>query len=601
LALINRPDHPWRPLFDQRREWAFALLLALGVIAAFWPALNNGFISYDDTLYITENQAVRSGLSRASFIWAWTTTHTGNWIPLTWLSLMLDSEIFGLNPGGFHLTNLLLHLANSLILFLVLKRMTGASGRSALVAALFALHPLHVESVAWAAERKDVLSAFFWMLTLLAYFHYVQRPGVVRYILVFLFLAAGLLAKPMLVTLPFVLLLLDYWPLNRLRPTSSGQAVSLIPAETRGIRPPEATLKGLVLEKLPLLALVGFLSLAAFKAQSAGGTMADVETLSLPIRAANAAMAYVAYLGKMVWPVKLAVFYPHPKENISCVAAITAGLFLLLMTIAAVWPGRRRRYLPVGWLWYLGTLIPVIGLVQVGRQAMADRYTYLPLIGVFILIAWGAAELTSSWKRQKIVLTILSLIILFTLAAVTHWQAGYWKNSRTLFERALAVTSNNDIMHYNLGVILTEQGRFDEALRHYREALRIRPGYAKVHNNLGSILALRGRSKEAAEHFAKAIQNAPDDPTGYVNLGGLSALDGDIEGAMKSFRKALTLDPNFAEAHNYLGMALASRGRLKEAVHHFARAVEIAPQYELAQANLNRAREILRKTNQGSP
>jgi len=601
LALISRQDK-LRRFFDRRREWAVALLLALGVIAAFWPALNNGFISYDDTLYITENQAVRSGLSRASFIWAWTTTHTGNWIPLTWLSLMLDSEIFGLNPGGFHLTNILLHLANTLILFLVLKRMTGAFWRSALVAALFALHPLRVESVAWAAERKDVLSAFFWMLTLLAYFHYVQRPGLARYTLVFIFLAAGLSAKPMLVTLPFVLLLLDHWPLNRFRPASPGQEVSSAPSGTMEARQAKAsTLKGLILEKIPLLALVGFFSLAAFKAQSAGGTMADVETLSLPVRAANAAMAYVVYLGKMVWPVNLAVFYPHPKENISYAAAIAAGLLLFLLTLAAVWPGRRRRYLPVGWLWYLGTLIPVIGLVQVGRQALADRYTYLPLIGVFIIIAWGAVELTSSWKRQKTILMPVAVVVLLTLAVVTGWQTGHWKNSRTLFERALAVTSNNDIMHYNLGVVLTEQGRFDEALRHYREALRIRPGYAKVHNNLGSILALRGQTQEAAGHFVQAIQSAPDDPTGYVNMGGLAAMSGNTEAAIEHFRKALTLDPNFAEAHNYLGMALASRGRIKEAVHHFTRAVEIAPQYEHARSNLKRARGILEKMNQGSP
>jgi len=597
LALMGGQEK-LRRFFDRRREWAAALVLALTVLIAFGPALNNEFVSYDDQEYITENAAVRSGLNSRSFIWAWTTTHTGNWIPLTWLSLMLDAEIFGLNPGGFHLTNILFHLANSLILFLVLKQMTGSFWRSALAAALFALHPLRVESVAWAAERKDVLSGFFWMLTIWAYGHYVQRPGAARYMVVFLGLAAGLLAKPMLVTLPFVLLLLDYWPLNRLRTAP----VSSAPSGTMEAKPAKAsTIKGLILEKIPLLALVGFLSLAAFKAQSAGGTMAGTETLPLSIRLANAATAYVTYLGKMFWPVNLAVFYPHPKENISYGAAMAAGLLLFFLTLAAVRLGRRRRYLTVGWLWYLGTLVPVIGLVQVGRQALADRYTYLPLIGVFIIVAWGAVELTSSWKRQKTALTVSAVVILCVLASATRWQVGHWKDSRTLFERALAVTADNDVMHYNLGVVLTEQGRFDEALRHYREALRIRPGYAKAHNNLGSLLALRGRTKEAAGHFVQAIQSAPNDPTGYVNMGGLAGMAGDTETAIEHFRKALALDPNYAQAHNFLGMALASRGRIKEAVHHFTLAVEIAPQYEHARSNLKRARGILQKMNQGAP
>ncbi len=384
-----------------RREILICLFLVLATLTVYWQVGNYEFVNFDDDKYIIENFHVQKGLTRDSVIWAFTATHVSNWHPLTWLSHMLDFQLYGLNPSGHHLTNVFFHLVNTLLLFLVLKLMTGALWRSGLVAALFAVHPLHVESVVWVAERKDVLSTLFWMLTLWAYLGYTKRPGVKRYLVILLAFALGLMAKPMLVTLPFVLLLLDYWPLKRIE---LGQSAIGLPAASQPstiANKPGAQAFRLLLEKTPMFVLAAVSSVVTFIVQKSGGAVGALETYPFKIRMANALLSYVIYLKKMIWPQNLAVFYPHPGQSLPMWQAAGAGLLLVVVSIAVIRAGRRYPYLPVGWLWYVGTLVPVIGLVQVGDQAMADRYTYVSLIGLFIVVAWGVPDVARSWRYGK--------------------------------------------------------------------------------------------------------------------------------------------------------------------------------------------------------
>ena len=490
---------------------------------------------------------------------------------------MLDMEIYGLDPAGFHLTNLALHLANVLLFYLLLLRMTGSLWPSVLAAALFALHPLHVESVAWIAERKDVLSTFFWMLTCLAYVRYTAAPGLGRYALVFFCLALGLMSKPMLVTLPLVLLLLDFWPLGRLGPDGGA-----------GWRPAAGRLKSLLWEKVPLLSLSAASALVTLWAQKAGGSLKTLDVYPFGVRAANAVLAYAGYVGKLVFPKDLAVLYPHPGRR-----SPGSGPY------GRRGPGRGDRAGPaggrasalpaVGWLWYLGTLVPVIGLVQVGQQAMADRYAYVPALGLYILAAWGAADLAARFKPRPAALAAGALIVLALLGLRTHRQLGYWKDSRILAEHALAVAPVNPSMHYNLGVYWTKAGRYEEAVRHYRLAVRQRPGYAKAHINLGNLLALRGRSGEARRHLTRALEIAPGGWSIHMNLGALAAREGKFDLAETHFRRAVGMQPASAMARNYLGQVLAVQGRMKEAIDQFRRAVALDPKSEPARANLKRA------------
>ena len=501
-----------------RYKLLVCVFLAVATLAVYWQVGSYEFVNYDDNYYISDNSHVQQGLTGDSIIWAFTATHIANWHPLTWLSHMLDCQLYGMNPTGHHLTNVFFHLVNTLLLFLVLKWMTGALWRSGFVAALFALHPLHVESVAWVAERKDVLSTLFWMLTMWAYLGYTKRPGVKRYLLILLFFALGLMAKPMLVTLPFVLLLLDYWPLGRIWLGQSGIEHPVANQANIAAKKPRTQIFRLLLEKTPLFALAAVSSVVTFIVQKSGGAVKALETYPFNIRITNAMVSYFRYISKAIWPQKLAALYPHPGQSLPMWHAALAGLLLVVISTVVIRAGRRCPYLPVGWLWYVGTLVPVIGLVQVGEQAMADRYTYVSLIGLFIIIAWGVPELVKGWRQRRLALGVSAGVLLLGLMVCTWFQARHWKDTITLFTHAVNVTANNYVAHYSLGLALGKEGKLEESMEHSYKALRIKPDYADAHNNLGTALAKQGRMKEAAAHFSEALRINPDYQKARENL-----------------------------------------------------------------------------------
>ncbi len=558
------------------------LILILATLVVFWRLPGYEFVGFDDDLYVYENLFVQKGLSEENITWAFKTFITGNWHPLTWLSHMFDCQLFGLKPGMHHLTNLLLHIANSLLLYLVLRKMTGTRWRSAFVASLFALHPLHVESVAWVAERKDVLSTFFWLLTMWSYAFYAERPAANRYMLTLLFFALGLMVKPMLVTLPFVLLLTDYWPLHRVqmfRFTNNRQGRKFSALQ-------------LIWEKVPFFTLATASSVVTLIAQRAGGAATSLDVLPIKIRIANAFISYISYIGKMIWPRNLAVLYPMPKIFFAWQAAV-AGLLLLCISIVLIRAMRRRPYLGVGWLWYLGTLFPVIGLVQVGVQSMADRYTYVPLIGLFILLTWGFHDLTGRWRHGRIAAATCAALILLGLMAGASFQVRHWKTSTTLFTHTLGITSNNWLIHNNLGVALAKEGKLNEAIRHYSEALRIKQNYALAHNNLGVALRLQGRLDEAIRHHSEALRIKPDFAKAHNNLGIALSRQGKMKEAIDHYSEALRIDPNYSEAHNNLGIVLDTQGEWEEAIRHYSEALRLDPDY--AKAHFNLAGTLLRQ------
>ena len=563
-----------------------SLFLLLAILAVFWPVQDHGFVNFDDGTYICNNSQVRNGLNWHGVQWAFTTTHANFWHPLTWLSHMLDCELYGLNPAGHHLANLLLHMASALLLFLVFHRMTHAVWKSAFVAALFALHPLHVESVAWASERKDVLSTLFWILTMGAYAAYVEAPGKKRYLMVLVCFVLGLMAKPMLVTLPFVLLLLDYWPLGRW-PLKS--PTPLCPEQIGCLTGSHDRRKGagyLLAEKTPLFALAAASSIVAFVAQQQGGATKTLASFPMDIRIANAMLSYVGYMGKMIWPTNLAVFYPHPGNTVVMWQAVLAALFLLGLSFSTSRRAKEQPYLPVGWLWYLGTLVPVIGLVQVGDHAMADRYTYVPLIGLFIVMAWGLPDLLARRSHGRFVLTLSALAVIIGCMICSSLQVRHWKNSITLFTHTLQATPNNPQAHTNLGIALAEQGRLDEAVRHYAEALRIKPDFLPARINLGGALAGQDKFDEALAQYSEALRIAPDSADAHYNLANVLARHGRPLEAVAHYAEALRIKPDDWQAHNNLGIALASHDRMSQAVAHFRQALEIKPNFPEARHNL---------------
>jgi Flp pilus assembly protein TadD len=540
---------------------------------------------------------VQKGLTSKGIIWAFATSQTGNWHPLTWISHMLDCELYGLNPKGHHLTNVLLHMANAILLFVALRLMTGAIWRSGLVAALFALHPLHVESVAWAAERKDVLSTFFWMLTLVAYISYVNRAGGKRYVLVLVTFSLGLMAKPMLVTLPFVLLLLDYWPLNRFQPGATTASTVGQPLGLLSSGDDKSPILKAVIEKVPLFVMSLFSCLVTVMAQQEAGAVSTLKIVPFKLRIANGLVSSVAYMGKMIWPLDLAVFYPHPGSELPIWEPAVAGLFLLFVSAVALWGAHRCRYVLVGWLWYLGTLVPVIGLVQVGEQAMADRYTYVPLIGLFIIVVWGLADLVKKWRSIRWVVGVSTAVMVLALMAGSWLQVGYWKNSIQLFEHALDVTSNNYVAHYTLGNALAAQGNLAGAMSHYHEALEINPNFAEAHNNLGNAMAVQGNLAGAISHYHKALQINPDHAEAHRNLAVALDRQGKHLEALQHYVEALRISPHDAQSHNNLGVALAEQGRYEEAVAHFTEALRIDPNFKEAQRNLKLSQELMEKSS----
>jgi protein O-mannosyl-transferase len=574
------------------RTAAVCAALLLLTFIAFQSVLSSRFTTFDDPYYVSSNPQVQKGLTWESVRWAFTTHETANWHPVTWLSHMLDVRLFGMNPGLHHLTSLLLHALNAVLLFLLLFRMTGALWRSAFAAALFALHPLHVESVAWIAERKDVLSTLFWLLTTGAWLAYVKSKKPAPYGLMLAFFALGLMAKPMLVTLPFTLLLLDFWPLRRLAFPLRGHSDDL---------------KKLLWEKAPLFAMAAASGVVTIIAQRSGGAVAALSELPLGERAANAARSYAAYLGKAMWPSPLAAFYPHPHAGVRTLTVIAALLALAGITAAAVLLKKKAPYLPMGWLWYLGTLVPVIGLMQVGEQAMADRYTYVPLIGIFIAAAWGLGALADGWGKGRVAAVAAALSALSALAIMTRIQAAYWTDSITLFEHALKVTPENALAQSNLGVALSLQGRMQEAIPHLQESLRIAPGYPNVHISLGNALSATGRAEEAAAEYAEALKVKPDDVMALTNLGMTLGMLNRLPEAVERLREAVRLEPGNIEARLNLGTALDRMNRLPEALEQFQEALRLKPDgarildnLGLALGKMNRLPEAVERFQQAA-
>ncbi len=637
------------------------LLLAVVTVLCYWPMVHHDFISLDDPYYVLDNPHVTSGLTWPGLLWAFSSGYSANWHPLTWVSHMMDCSLYGLDAGGHHSTNLVFHVADVLLLFLLFCRMTGAVWRSALVAALFAWHPLHVESVAWASERKDVLSTFFFLLTLAAYIRYTQesdkaaeqesgvrsqesessiqpqvsssqslrtdqtglsgspvsiQPQVSSaqssarstlhaprfYALALLFFALGLMSKPMLVTVPFVLLLLDYWPLQRLQ-LSSCSAPSTLHA-------PRCPLQRLFLEKAPFLVLAGASSVVTFLVQKVGGAVSSLETTPLHLRIANALLAYALYLSKTLWPVNLSCIYPY-SWHLPLGGVLAAALLLLLLSGWFVVHARNHRFLLVGWLWYLGTLVPTIGLIQVGAQAMADRYMYIPSIGLFIIIAWGLDALLGAWPPKPRALAAAAALALAACFACTRTQLSYWQDSHTLFRHAIVATTDNYIAYdalgialdrlgkndaalvcyfeaarlrpdnaeaqYELGTALMKQGRLEEAIGHFTNALDSKPTFAHAHNNLGTAFYEQGKLDEAAAYFRKAAMLTPDDPQIYYNLGEVLTAQTKLDEAIAYFSQALRLKPDYWKAHGDLGVALMRQGKVREGSAHFVEALRLNP------------------------
>jgi len=562
--------------FTGPRKGLLILLLGLGLVlaavAAYWPVAHNDWIMYDDTVYLVDNEVVKQGLTTEGFAWSLTSFKGGNWHPLTWLSIMLDVELWGMNMGGHHISGLVLHTLSTILLFLALALMTGAPWQSAFVAAAFALHPLHVESVAWIAERKDTLSGLFFMVTLCSYWWYVQRPGVFRYLLVFLSVALGLMSKPMLVTLPLVLLLLDYWPLKRFP----------FGANADTAKPVLRTTLKLVLEKLPMLALAAAISAVTVVAQRESEALRSFEAVPLDLRVQNSIVSYLTYLRKTVWPSDLALFYPYQK-NLPVAEVLVALAILVGVTALAVFLWRRRPYLSVGWFWYLGTLVPVIGLIQVGKQPYADRYTYLPLIGVFIIVAWGMADLIPI-RGRRILLAVAATAVLTTWGWVAQTQVRHWRDSVSMYEHTLSVTEGNYMIHYNLGKFFQDQKRHEEAIAHYRAAIQIAPGFGLPHNNLALLLP-PSETEEIIEHLRAAARFSPGNPEIQNNLANALSNQGLYDEADLHFRESIRLRPT-ANAYSNRALNLIKAGRYDEAASSAGMAVRLNPRYPQARNSL---------------
>ena len=553
---------------------AVCLALAMAVWAIYGQTRHHEFVNFDDNEYVYENAQIRQGLSLENVRWAFTHLHVHNWHPLTTLSYMLDVELYGLAPAGHHLTSVVLHAATAILLFLLLRTMTGALWPSAFVAAAFAVHPLRVESVAWIAERKDVLSGLFFMLTLLAYVRYIRRRAggtpLLRsgdYWLALLCFAAGLMSKPMLVTVPFVLLLLDYWPLQRI-----------------AMPPTAPVLLGLLREKLPFLLLAVASSVVTIIAQ--GNSTQTLLALSLPWRVGNALVASADYVRQLFYPVDLAVFYPHPGSSLPLWKIGLSATFLAVAAGLALASWRRRPWVLVGWLWYLGMLVPVIGILQVGSQASADRYTYLPQIGLYIVLAWGAAEISRSLRQQRVVLASAAAVVLAGLMIVAHAQTEHWSDSLSLWRHTLAHTANNARAHRNLGAALGRLERYDEAITELTSALKIEPGNPEVVYSLGVALARMGRTAEAIARFQAAIVSRPGMTEVRMELGSALVQQGRWEEALAEFREEARLNPANADALSNLGMVQGQQGLLDQAIGSYQAALVIRPDNPDAQGNL---------------
>lgn len=554
----------------------FCLLLAGITLGLFLQTGSHPFINFDDPIYVTNNPHVKEGLTFKNAVWAFTTTSASNWHPLTWLSHMADVQIFGLNPRGHHLMNVLIHTAATVILFQFLFQITTAPWKSFLVAVLFAFHPLHVESIAWVSERKDVLSGFFGLLTLLLYARYVKRPDRLRFVVTLFVFAMGLMTKPMLVSLPFVMILMDYWPLNRFR----SEVPALRPGGLLSACDPLLTLAK---EKIPFFMLSTLSGLLTMHAQKSGGAMSSFEMVPMASRIGNALVAYAKYIGKTVWPQDLAFFYPFPL-SLPLWQALSSFVLLALVSAVAVYLRRRYAYLLVGWLWFLVTLLPVIGIIQVGSQSMADRYTYIPLTGLFIMGCWGVPDLLKGLRYRTVILITLWSVVISVLTVTTWRQLDYWKDNISLYRHTLEVTSNNYIILNNLGIALAERGEVDAAIRAYRQALHIWPRSATIHVNLGAALADQGKLEESISHYTEALRLIPDYTLARINLskalnnmGVAMAQHGRMDEAIGYFNHALRTDPESVDGHFNMGVVLARLNRVDEAAEQFVHVMRLVP------------------------
>jgi Flp pilus assembly protein TadD len=525
--------------------WIY-LLLAGAVLAVYGQVLHFDFVTYDDPDYVTANAHVQAGLTWAGIAWAFRASFAGNWFPLTWLSHMLDCTLFGMDAGWHHFTNVWIHALSTLVWFAVLRRLTGARGRSALVAFVFALHPLHVESVAWVAERKDVLSGLFWVLTLWAYAAYTARPGPVRYGLTLFLFCLGLMAKPMLVTLPLVLLLLDRWPLRR------------------GTK---------ILEKAPFFAASAAVSVVTVLVHREVGATASLALIPPVVRLENSLVSYAAYFLQTLWPVDLAVFYPYPLGSLTVLATI-AGIALAAVTAQAIRLFPRRPYLAIGWLWYVVTLLPVIGLIQVGAQARADRYTYIPMVGLAIALVWGVSDALERWPRMQMA---VGAALCLACLSVTWRQVGVWRDSMSLYQHAIDATSGNYVARYNLASVLEARGEIAEAAAQLRETVRIRPRFAPAHASLGQLLAKQGQPEQALPELRTAVSLRPDLADGYIGMGSVLGTLGRNDEAAAAFSEGVRREPGNADAHYNFGIALAQGGKLGDAAREFRATVTLRP------------------------
>ncbi len=588
-------------LSDKHRVILIYALLAVAVSAAYWRVFSNGFVNYDDPMYITDNKHIQAGLTWDGVVWAFKSGYAVNWHPVTWLSHMLDCQLFGLNPRGHHLTSLLLHIANTLLLFYVLRKMTGALWASAFAAAVFGLHPLHIQSVGWVSERKDVLSTLFWLLTLLSYIRYVQNRNFKRYLITIFLFAVGLMAKPMLVTLPVVMLLLDYWPLKR---TSRGPGSAI------------SKFGRLIVEKIPLFVLSVVSCLITFFVQQQGGAVATFDKISPALRLCNIPLAYCAYIVKTIIPSGLMAYYPY-NSNASILLIAAAVLFLTAIFAGVIF--LRRPYLIVGWLFFIITLVPVIGIIQVGGQSMADRYMYIPMIGLLIMIAWGLKEIAERVRLSGFILVPAAAVCLSALSIATWINVGCWKNTFTLFGHAIEVMPANHVAllylgntlaeqknnsgaieyykksieaapgfaeaRFNLGLALFHDNKFDKAIEQYNMVLNIKENYPQVHFYLANVLAKTGHTDSAARHYSIAIKDDPDDIEAYSNWAVMLSEKGQIEQAVERYNKALAIKPDNADIHNNLGNALKNQGKLAQAAEHYQKALSLKPDFAQAQVS----------------
>ena len=560
------------------------VFLALAVLIVFGQTAHFGFVNYDDQLYVSDNAKVTNGLSLQGVAWAFSHAACNFYHPLTMISLMLDYQLHGLHPGGYHLTNVLIHAASAILLFLIVRQMTGALWRSAFVAAVFAIHPLRVESVAWVSERKDVLATFFFMLTIGAYVHYARDPNSLgRYLMVAGLFVLGLLCKPTAVALPFGLLLLDYWPLNRFTP----------PTPTRATAPPIPQAdyfgipKRLILEKVPLVVLAAVACVVTYFAE--GEVVMSIAKIPVPTRIGNVLLSYVVYLRQMVWPAGLAAFYPYPQKS---PPLWEIGLAFLLLAgisggVLAFW--RKRPWLLAGWFWYLGMMVPVIGIVQLGVFAHADRNTYLPQIGLYVLLAWAVADWSAGWKHRRMVLGGLMMVVIGALTVCARIQTSYWRDSESLWARALACAPANILACRNLGAALVEHGKLDEAVTLYKRALEIKLDSAETHDSLGDALDKKGELNEAMEQYRIALAINPAYADAHYNLGNALVKCGNLEEAVAHYRKVLEINPDYLDARMNLGLALAKSGQMAEAIAQYQKTLEINPRYAKAHCNLGDA------------